>query len=78
MIELKIESVILKRGIFNIWRQNWIIWVKKSAPVIFKKNKYKKIPTGLVETIKPKNIKAGSSYRISVSGAILSGKLFMG
>jgi hypothetical protein len=32
----------------------------------------------LVETIKPKNIKAGSSYRISVSGAILSGETVYG
>jgi len=32
----------------------------------------------LVETIKPKNIKAGSSYKILVSGALLSGETAYG
>ena len=75
LIELKVESVILERRVFNIWRQNWIIWVKEnSSPVILKNIKYKEIPTGLVETVKPKNIKVGSSNRVSVGGALLSGE----
>jgi hypothetical protein len=74
LIELKVESVILERKIINIWKQNWIIWAKdNSAPVILKNIKYKEIPAGLVETIKPKNIKAGSSYGVSVSATLLSG-----
>ena len=51
---------------------------KNSAPVILKNIKYKEIPTGFVETIKPKNIKVGLSYRIPVSGSLLSGETAYG
>ena len=78
-IELKVESVILERRSFNIWRTVWSIWEKgNSEPAFLKNIKYKETPTGLVEIVKPKEIKVGSSYRVTVSGTLLSGEIAYG
>ncbi|MBC8284864.1 MAG: hypothetical protein H8E32_13695 [Nitrospinae bacterium] len=78
-LELKVESVILERRIFNIWRQVWSIWEKgNSETPSLKHIKYKEIPIGLVEIVKPKKILVGSSYRVSVSGTLLSGETAYG
>ncbi len=78
-VELKVESVILERRIFNIWRQIWILWEKEnSKPASLKNINYGETPAGLVEIIKPKKIKVGSSYRVSVSGTHLSGETAYG
>jgi hypothetical protein len=61
-VELKVESIILERRVFNIWRQNLIIWGNEnSKPALFKNVNYEETPDGLVEIIKPKIIKLGSS-----------------
>jgi len=73
LLELNVESVILERRVFNIWRQIWIVWEKENSASL-KNIKYKEIPTGLTEIIKPKKIRVGSSHRISVSGTLLSGE----
>ncbi len=78
-VELKVESVALERRIFNIWRQVWVIWEKEnSKPASLKNINYGEAPAGLDETIKPKKIKVGSSYKISVSGTLLSGETAYG
>ena len=78
-MELKVESVILERRIFNIWRRIWIISARGNLESASLKNiKYKEIPTGLAETVKPKKIRVGSSYKVSVSGTLLSGETAYG